>query len=124
MTHYCENQYCESEAVKQVTVSTEKAGDSKRWLCTACEQAFTWGVQHGTMTARSETGEFDNLLLLHIREYQAEIRPLRVDADAGKASYDQYDEAYDIWLESLHHHVEAYLRSKGLLCERKDDETL
>ena len=51
MIHYCENQYCEFEAVKRVTVSTEKAGDSKRWLCTACEEAFTWGVQHGTMMA-------------------------------------------------------------------------
>jgi hypothetical protein len=28
-----------------------KPGDEKRTLCAACEEAYTWGVQHGRMTA-------------------------------------------------------------------------
>ena len=52
MTHYCENPLCENEATKRVFVSQEKAGDGRRWLCAACEEAFTWGVQHGSMATR------------------------------------------------------------------------
>ena len=37
-----------------------------------------------------------------LEEYEAEILPLRADADAGIGGYAAYDEAYNVWLESLH----------------------
>jgi transposase-like protein len=52
MTHYCENSYCENEATKKVHVSQNRSGDSSRWLCPACEEVFTWGVQHGYMVGK------------------------------------------------------------------------
>jgi hypothetical protein len=52
MTHYCENAMCENKATHQVHVSTDKPGDSKRWLCSACEEVFSWGVQHGRIVAQ------------------------------------------------------------------------
>ena len=50
MKEFCENQYCESPGFKEVPVSVRKAGDQRRTLCAACEEAYTWGVQHGRMT--------------------------------------------------------------------------
>lgn len=50
---YCENEYCEGEAEKEVPVSEERAGDSTRWFCAACENAYTIGVQHGTFTEKA-----------------------------------------------------------------------
>jgi hypothetical protein len=34
----------------------DKPTDQERTLCAACEKAFTWGVQHGTMTEREHLG--------------------------------------------------------------------
>ena len=50
MKKFCENQHCESPGFKDVPVSVRKPGDQRRTLCAACEEAYTWGVQHGTMT--------------------------------------------------------------------------
>jgi len=50
MKESCENQYCENPGFKEVAVSVRKPGDQKRTLCAACEEVYTWGVQHGTMT--------------------------------------------------------------------------
>jgi hypothetical protein len=50
MEKFCQNPLCENEAVKQVHVSVRKASDQKRALCAACEEVFTWGVQHGQMS--------------------------------------------------------------------------
>jgi len=47
MEKYCQNPLCENEAVKDVPVSVETASDQMRSLCAACEEAYTWGVQHG-----------------------------------------------------------------------------
>ena len=52
MKDFCENQYCESPGAKTVPVSVDKAADQQRTLCVTCEEAYTWGVQHGTMVAR------------------------------------------------------------------------
>jgi hypothetical protein len=49
-TEYCENQFCESEAIKTVQVSVRWAGDSKRKLCGACYEAYVIGVQHGRLS--------------------------------------------------------------------------
>jgi hypothetical protein len=50
MEEYCQNPLCENEATKQVPVSISKPGDQKRSLCAACEEVYTWGVQHGRMS--------------------------------------------------------------------------
>jgi hypothetical protein len=49
---FCDNEYCEHPAVKRVPVSEDEAGDSTRWFCEACENAYAIGVQHGTLTER------------------------------------------------------------------------
>jgi len=54
MKDFCENQYCDSPGAKVVPVSVSKPSDQKRTLCVPCEEAYTWGVQHGTMTAHTK----------------------------------------------------------------------
>jgi hypothetical protein len=49
MEAYCQNPLCENKAVKEVPVSVEKPADQARALCATCEEAYTWGVQHGRM---------------------------------------------------------------------------
>ena len=49
MEEFCQNPLCENEAVKEVPVSVEKPSDEVRALCAACEEPYTWGVQHGSM---------------------------------------------------------------------------
>jgi hypothetical protein len=49
-TEYCDNQFCENEAVKTVFVSVSNAADSKRNFCAACYEVFTIGVQHGRIS--------------------------------------------------------------------------
>jgi hypothetical protein len=46
-TAFCDNQFCEAEAVKTVPVSVRSAGDSKRKFCGACYEAYVIGVQPG-----------------------------------------------------------------------------
>ena len=50
MKKFCENTYCETEAVEEVPVSVNRSGDQKRYLCATCFEAYTWGVQHGRIT--------------------------------------------------------------------------
>ena len=52
MREFCENQLCENPSFKEVPVSVDDPADQTRTLCAACEEAYTWGVQHGTFTAR------------------------------------------------------------------------
>ena len=47
MKEFCENTWCESRAVKEVSVSVRKPADQVRSLCATCHEAYTWGVQHG-----------------------------------------------------------------------------
>jgi len=47
MEEYCQNPLCENKAIKEVPVSVETASDQTRALCAACEEAYSWGVQHG-----------------------------------------------------------------------------
>ena len=53
MKDFCENQYCDSPGAKVVPVSVEKPSDQKRTLCIPCQEAYIWGVQHGTITAQA-----------------------------------------------------------------------
>ena len=50
MKDYCENPLCENSSVKEVPVSVTKPSDQQRSLCAACEEAYSWGVQHGKMS--------------------------------------------------------------------------
>ncbi len=49
MEKYCRNQFCENDAVRHVTMSVQKPSDQIRAVCTVCEEAYSWGVQHGRM---------------------------------------------------------------------------
>jgi hypothetical protein len=49
-TKYSDNQFCEAEATKTVSVSVRHAGDSKRNFCEACYEVYTIGVQHGRLS--------------------------------------------------------------------------
>ena len=51
MKKYCQNPLCENPAVKQVATSVNRYADQRRWLCAACEEAYTWGLQHGLNAA-------------------------------------------------------------------------
>ncbi len=52
MEKYCENGSCQNEAIKEVPVSVRKPSDQKRAICAACEESYSWGVQHGQMSQR------------------------------------------------------------------------
>lgn len=54
MKEFCENQFCENPGAKVVPVSIDKPSDQKRTLCVTCEEAYTWGVQHGTIAAQAK----------------------------------------------------------------------
>ena len=48
MEEFCQNPLCENKAVKEVPVSVRTTSDQVRALCAACEEVYTWGVQHGS----------------------------------------------------------------------------
>lgn len=52
MEKYCQNPLCENEAVKMVLVSLDKQANRKRALCAACQEVYTWGVQHGRRSSK------------------------------------------------------------------------
>ena len=54
MKEFCENPDCESPAFKEVPVSVSKPSDQKRTLCATCEEAYSWGVQHGAMAGKAK----------------------------------------------------------------------
>jgi hypothetical protein len=47
---FCDNQFCENEAVETVPVSVRHSGDSERKFCTVCYEAYIIGVQHGRIS--------------------------------------------------------------------------
>ena len=54
-------------------------------------------------------------LLEQCKEYRDTIRPMRDAADNDEGSYDEYDEAYNVWLEGLHQYIVTYLEANELL---------
>ena len=73
MNPFCDNALCENPGFKEVPVSVRQAGDKKRTLCAACEEVFSWGVQHGTFVA----GADDRLSDLEGRELATVLAALR-----------------------------------------------
>jgi len=59
MKEFCENPWCEAPGFKEVPVSVNGPADEKRTLCTLCEEAYTWGVQHGRMVCTTERDAAD-----------------------------------------------------------------
>lgn len=49
MEQYCQNPLCNNEATKVMAVSVDKPSDQRRSLCAVCDEAYSWGVQHGGM---------------------------------------------------------------------------
>ncbi|MFC1605162.1 hypothetical protein ACFL5F_09075 [Planctomycetota bacterium] len=49
MEEYCQNPLCENKAIKEVPVSVRTTSDQVRALCSACEEVYIWGMQHGSM---------------------------------------------------------------------------
>ena len=52
MERYCENPFCENQAVTTVPVLGDQSSNPQKALCAACKEAYDWGVQHGRMTSR------------------------------------------------------------------------
>lgn len=49
----------------------------------------------------------------HLELFETDVLPLRVAADEGRGTYEEYDEAYNVWLEELHDYVkDRYARFK------------
>jgi hypothetical protein len=63
MERYCQNPLCENEAAKRVPVSVDKPSDQKRALCAVCEEAYSWGVQHGRISSMPK-----KVWVLHVTE--------------------------------------------------------
>ena len=51
MKRFCQNEHCDNPGAKVVPVSVDQPSDQKRTLCITCEEAYSIGVQHGTMVA-------------------------------------------------------------------------
>ena len=61
MKESCDNPRCDNPTGSRVPVSVERPSDQTRALCASCEEAYTWGVQHGGMSL--ELNRVDELLL-------------------------------------------------------------
>jgi len=68
MERYCQNPLCENEATKTVPVSVDKPSDQRRTLCAACDEAYTWGVQHGCFTSTPK-----KIWMLHVCDAGAAV---------------------------------------------------
>ena len=112
MEQYCQNPHCENHSAKEVPVSVKKPSDHTRALCAICEEAYSWGVQHGTMSARKETiwlmAVADRGLIAQVRAYGS-----KTAAEKGLLEYLQKYHAYNgqgdtdtVW-KWLHDHDEC-----------------
>jgi len=70
---FCDNPNCESPGFKEVPVSVKKPSDQTRTLCATCEEAYTWGVQHGRMTSQTKevwlVAVADRGVVVHVQAY-------------------------------------------------------
>jgi hypothetical protein len=93
MKRFCENPNCDNTAFKEVPVSVHKPSDQKRTLCATCEESYSWGVQHGTMS--SEVKEVwlvavaDRGVVVHVKAY-ADAKAAMTDLASYLAEYNGY----------------------------------
>ena len=99
MKPFCDNPNCENPGFKEVPVSVRKAGDQKRTLCATCEEAYTWGVQHGTFTASIKEvwliAVADRGIVAHVRAFASAKAAIKALADY-LAEYNGYTGPADI----------------------------
>ena len=86
MKEFCENSLCENPGFKEVPVSVGKPSDQVRTVCAPCEEAYTWGVQHGSMRSRKASlwtvAVADRGVIEHVQTFLT-----RVLAQKGLAGY-------------------------------------
>ena len=113
MEQSCQNPYCENPSVKEVPVSVTRASDQTRVLCAICKEAYSWGVQQGTMIAGKETIW---LLVVADRGLIAQARAYGSKAVAEKGlleylqkhhDYTGQDDIDTVW-KWLHDHDERF----------------
>ena len=93
MEKYCQNQLCENEAAKDVPVSVDRASDESRSLCAVCEEAYSWGVQHGRMTMTRKTVWI--VAVTHRDDtVHAQVVESKLDAVKALAEYFRTQEGY------------------------------
>jgi len=73
MKRFCENPNCENTGFKEVPVSVRNAADQRRTLCVTCEEAYSWGVQHGEMSSKVKevwiVAIADRGVVVHVQAY-------------------------------------------------------
>ena len=86
METYCQNTFCETEAVKEVPVSVKEPSDETRALCAACNEAYTWGVQHGKKVSQQRKlwtlAVADRGVIVHVQAYKSQA-----EAERGMVEY-------------------------------------
>ena len=99
MKPFCENPNCENPGFKEVAVSVNKPSDQKRTLCATCEEAYTWGAQHGVMSGKVKevwlVAVADRGIVAHVRAYTDAKTATRALA-AYLAEFNEYAGAADI----------------------------
>jgi len=94
METFCQNPYCETRAVKEVPVSVNKPSDQVRAVCATCEEAYTWGVQHGKKVSQQRIvwilAIADSGIIAHVSAYYSEAQ-----AEKGLVKYLREYEFYD-----------------------------
>jgi hypothetical protein len=94
METFCQNPYCETRAVKEVSVSVNKPSDQVRAVCATCEEAYTWGVQHGKKVSQQRIvwilAIADKGIIAHVTAYNS-----KAEAEKGMVEYLREHENYD-----------------------------
>ena len=121
MKEFCENSLCENPGLKEVPVSVNKPSDQVRTVCAPCEEAYTWGVQHGSMRSRKAclwtVAVADRGVIEHVQTF-----PTRVMAQKGLAGYLRryHDYAGSHKMEELNAWLEQHDEriSAQIMCQR------
>jgi hypothetical protein len=99
MKPFCDNPNCESPGFKEVPVSVRKPSDQKRTLCATCQEAYTWGVQHGAMSGKVKevwlVAVADRGIVAHVQAY-ADAKTAIAALAASLAEFNEYAGPADI----------------------------
>ena len=117
MEQYCQNPYCQNLSVRQVPVSVEGPADQVRALCAACEEAYSWGVQHGRMSQRPVTKSNSEDIPMLDKLYDA-IQDVLESLDAGGEQSRQFAEEIRT-LRQVIGHRRARPKTESLKPERR-----
>jgi hypothetical protein len=130
MKDYCENEYCESSGAKVVSVSVSKPSDQTRTLCAACEEVYTWGVQHGRITSQTKevwlVAIADRGIVSHVQAYPDAKTAIKALA-AYLAEFNEYTGPADIrairrWLRQHDENLSVEITFQEGLCPAIDSK--